>query len=159
MSALMDRITRSALDVRASRHQTPAPEVTGRSAAISFFEEHEQLLRDLAATQDDAAAMKVQLIEHINMVSMLRAANDDLTQQAKDERIRANTWLGYTMKLSGQLQTIKASIDAAQLIATEAAQAAAERGLAERDDPHDQHEVTRVVNQLRPRTELPHVRP
>src|SRR5256885_7370974 len=142
-----------------AHHRTLVPDLTGRSAAAQFWEEHEQLERDNMLLRDENSSINEQLIQTTNMVELVKRENDQLRRELGHERSRANTWLGFVMSLSGRFAAIRSTIESAELVAREAAKAAAERGLVDaNDDPHDQQKLAAVVSNMSDRVGPPTVR-
>src|SRR5690348_1393540 len=108
---------------------TLVPEANGRSSAAQFLEDYDQVSRDLTLSRDEVRSLNEQLIQATNMAQVLSRDLDHQRELTQRESARANMWLGYTMKLIGQLETIRASIDSAKAIGQDAAREAAARGL------------------------------
>jgi hypothetical protein len=126
------------------------PESNGRSSAAQFLEDYDQVSRDLMASHDEIRSLNDQLIQATNMARLLSRDLDQQRDLTERESARANMWLGYTMKLVGQLDTIRASIDIAKTIGQDAAREAAARGLSEKVR-EDQQLLQQVVKDMTPR--------
>ena len=126
---------------------TLVPELNGRSSAVQFLEDYDQVSRDLMVARDENRSLSEQLMQATNMAQVLSRDLDQQRQLTQRESARANMWLGYTMKLIGQLETIRASIESAKAIGQDAAREAAARGLNDEDPT----EVEKVVNGMTPR--------
>jgi hypothetical protein len=130
---------------------TLVPEPIARSSAAQFLADYDQVSYDLAASRDEIRSLNEQLIRATNMAEVLSHDLDQQRQLTQRESARANMWLGYTMKLIGQLEGIRASIDTAKTIGQDAAREAAERGLNEKAR-EDQQLLENVVRDMTPRT-------
>jgi hypothetical protein len=130
---------------------TLVPEPTGRSSAAQFLEDYDQVSRDLMVSRDEIRSLKEQLIQATNMAEVLSRDVDQQREFTQRESARANMWLGYTMKLIGQLETIRASIDSAKAIGQDAAREAAARGLSKKDRDDDQQLLEKVIKDMTPR--------
>jgi hypothetical protein len=126
---------------------TAVPDLTGRSSAAQFLEDYEQVARDLALSQDEVRSLNEQLIQATNMSQVLSRDLDQQRELTQRESARANMWLGYTMKLIGQLDAIRASIDVAKTIGQDAAREAAARGVSD----SSREGLKKVVKELTPR--------
>jgi len=129
---------------------TLVPEPNGRSSAAQFLEDYDQVSRDLMVSRDEIRSLNEQLIQATNMAQVLSRDLDQQRELTQRESARANMWLGYTMKLIGQLETIRASIDSAQAIGKDAAREAAARGLSEKAR-EDQQLLEKVIKDMTPR--------
>jgi hypothetical protein len=127
------------------------PELNGRSSAVQFLEDYDQVSRDLMVSRDENRSLNEQLMQATNMAQVLSRDLDQQRQLTQRESARANMWLGYTMKLIGQLETIRASIESAKAIGQDAAREAAARGLSDASD-EDPTAIEKVVNGMTPRT-------
>lgn len=127
------------------------PELNGRSSAVQFLEDYDQVSRDLMVARDENRSLSEQLMQATNMAQVLSRDLDQQRQLTQRESARANMWLGYTMKLIGQLETIRASIESAKAIGQDAAREAAARGLNDASD-EDPTAIEKVVNGMTPRT-------
>jgi hypothetical protein len=134
-----------------TQHKTTlVPEPNGRSSAAQFFEDYEQVSRDLMISRNENRSLTEQLMQASNMAQVLSRDLDQQREITQRESARANMWLGYTMKLIGQLETIRASIDSAKAIGQDAAREAAARGLSERIR-EDQQLLEKVIKDMTPR--------
>ena len=135
-----------------TQHKTTlVPELSSRSSAVQFLEDYDQVSRDLMITRDENRSLNEQLMQATNMAQVLSRDLDQQRTLTQRESARANMWLGYTMKLIGQLETIRASIESAKAIGQDAAREAAARGL--NDGGHeDQQGLEKVINDMTPRT-------
>jgi hypothetical protein len=134
-----------------TQHKTTlAPEPIGRSSAAQFLEDYDQVSRDLMVSRDENRSLNEQLIQATNMAQVLSRDLDQQRELTQRESARANMWLGYTMKLIGQLETIRASIDSAKAIGQDAAREAAARGLSEKAR-EDQQLLEKVIKDMTPR--------
>lgn len=129
---------------------TLVPEPIGRSSAAQFLEDYDQVSRDLMVSRDEIGSLKEQLIQATNMAQVLSRDLDQQRELTQRESARANMWLGYTMKLIGQLETIRASIDSAKAIGQDAAREAAARGLSDKGR-EDQRLLEKVIKDMTPR--------
>ncbi len=138
-----------------TQHKTAlVPEPSGRSSAAQFLEDYDQVSRDLQLSRDENRSLTEQLMQAINMAQVLSRDLDQQREITRREAARANMWLGYTMKLIGQLETIRASIDSAKAIGQDAAREAAARGL-ENEGHEDQRGLEKVVKGMTPREATP----
>ena len=134
-----------------TQHKTTlVPEPIGRSSAAQFLENYDQVSRDLMVSRDENRSLSEQLIQATNMAQVLSRDLDQQRELTQRESARANMWLGYTMKLIGQLETIRASIDSAKAIGQDAAREAAARGLSDKAR-EDQQMLEKVVKDMTPR--------
>jgi hypothetical protein len=135
-----------------SQHRTTlVPDLNGRSSAVQFLEDYDQVSRDLMVSLDENRSLTEQLMQATNMAQVLSRDLDQQRTLTQRESARANMWLGYTMKLIGQLETIRASIDSAKAIGQDAAREAAEYGLNDEAGRDDQQGLAEVVNGMTPR--------
>jgi hypothetical protein len=134
-----------------TQHKTTlVPEPNGRSSAAQFLEDFDQVSRDLMLSRDEIRSLNEQLMQATNMAQVLSRDLDQQRALTQRESARANMWLGYTMKLIGQLETIRASIESAKMIGQDAAREAAARGLGD-GDREDQLGLEKVVKDMTPR--------
>jgi hypothetical protein len=134
-----------------TQHKTTlVPEPNGRSSAAQFFEDYEQVSRDLMISRNENRSLTEQLMQASNMAQVLARDLDQQREITQRESARANMWLGYTMKLIGQLETIRATIDSAKAIGQDAAREAAARGLSEKTR-EDQQLLEKVIKDMTPR--------
>ena len=129
---------------------TLVPELNGRSSAVQFLADYDQVSRDLRVSLDENRSLAEQLMQATNMAQILSRDLDQQRELTQRELARANMWLGYTMKLIGQLETIRASIDSAKAIGQDAAREAAARGL-NNGAREDQQGLEKVVSGMTPR--------
>ena len=135
-----------------SQHKTTlVPESSGRSSAVQFLEDYDQVSRDLMLSRDEIRSLSEQLMHATNMAQVLSRDLDQQRELTQRESARANMWLGYTMKLIGQLETIRASIDSAKAIGQDAAREAAARGLND-SGREDQNALEKVIYEMKPRS-------
>jgi hypothetical protein len=125
------------------------PESNGRSSAAQFLEDYDQVSHDLAVSRDEIRLLKEQLMRATNMAEILSHDLDQQRELTQREAARANMWLGYTMKLVGQLDIIRATIDSAQAIGKDAAREAAARGLSEK--AREDRQLLEKVRDMTPR--------
>jgi hypothetical protein len=130
---------------------TLVPELNGRSSAAQFLEDYDQVSRDLMLSRDENRSLSEQVMQATNMAQVLSRDLDQQRELTQRESARANMWLGYTMKLIGQLETIRASIDSAKAIGQDAAREAAAQGLND-GTREDQQGLEKVVSGMTPRT-------
>jgi hypothetical protein len=130
---------------------TLVPEPIARSSAAQFLADYDQVSLDLAVSRDEIRLLNEQLMRATAMAEVLSHDLDQQRDLTQRESARANMWLGYTMKLIGQLETIRATIDTAQAIGKDAAREAAARGLSEKTR-EDQQLLENVVKDMTPRT-------
>jgi hypothetical protein len=126
------------------------PEPTSRLSAAQFLEDYDQVSRDLMVSRDENQSLNEQLTHATNIAQILSRDLDQQRELTQRESARANMWLGYTMKLIGQLDAIRASIDIAKTIGQDAAREAAARGLSEKVR-EDQQLLEQVVKDMTPR--------
>ena len=129
---------------------TLVPELHGRSSAVQFLQDYDQVSRDLRLSLDENRSLAEQLMQATNMAQVLSRDLDQQRELTQRELARANMWLGYTMKLIGQLETIRASIESAKAIGQDAAREAAARGL-NNGAREDQQVLEKVVSGMTPR--------
>jgi hypothetical protein len=134
-----------------TQHKTTlVPEPNSRSSAAQFLEDYDQVSRDLMLSRDENRSLSEQLMQATNMAQVLSRDLDQQRELTQRESSRANMWLGYTMKLIGQLETIRASIESAKAIGQDAAREAAARGLSD-GAREDQQGLEKVVKDMTPR--------
>lgn len=133
---------------------TRLPAIDGRSSAEQFMQEHDLLKRQVMVLTDENSSMKEQVhqSENLNMVQARQI--DALNNQIREEQARTRAWLSYTMKLTGQLDAIKAVIESSQQIGRLAAQESQKHTMEEQMSDDDKADLARIVGTKPPQNRL-----
>lgn len=98
------------------------PRVSGRSSAQQFLEDHDHLERELMLKTDECTALKDQVNQLSNMVSLQAKEMDKLHGLIARERARGDQYQRYTVAMSSHLTAVDEAIKRARQMGLEASQ-------------------------------------